>query len=133
MIERMFVAAEEVNHTADRRVDDLEHRIAQVCGHLNVCLGQLIDLIVETLATNGWHGHGFRSPEHWVSLRTGLSPTRARQLVLLARRAAELPVTVDAVRSGRLSIDQAVVVAQTVPAHNDREACDIADVVVLLR
>ncbi len=109
-----------------KKIDDLERRIAVVCGHLNACHGQLIDLVVETLATNGWHGHGFRSPEHWVSLRTGFSPTRSRQIVQLARRAAELPVTVDAVRSGRLSIDQAVVVAQTVPAHNDREACDIA-------
>ena len=109
-----------------KKIDDLERRIAVVCGHLNACHGQLIDLVVETLATNGWHGHGFRSPEHWVSLRTGFSPTRSRQIVQLARRAAELPVTVDAVRSGRLSIDQAVVVAQTVPAHNDSEACDIA-------
>ncbi len=110
----------------EKKIDDLEQRIAVVCGHLNVCHGQLVDLVVETLATDGWHGHGFRSPEHWVSLRTGFSPTRSRQIVQLARRAGELPVTVDALRSGRLSIDQAVVVAQTVPAHNDREACDIA-------
>ena len=86
----MFATAEEVNTAADRRIDDLEQRIAQVCGHLNVGHGQLIDLIIETLATNGWHGHGFRSPEHWVALRTGLSPTRARHLVLLARRAARV-------------------------------------------
>ena len=105
---------------------DLEQRIAQVCGHLNACHGQLVDLVVETLATDGWHGHGFRSPEHWVSLQTGLSPSRSHQLVQIARRAHELPVTIAALRSGRLSIDQVVVVAQTVPAHNDREACDIA-------
>lgn len=120
MVECMAVAAQEV------KVDGLEHRIAVVCGHLNACHGQLLDLVIETLTTDGWHGWGFRSPEHWVALRTGFSPARSRQLVLLARRAAALPVTVDALRSGRLSLDQAVVVAQAVPAHNDAEACELA-------
>ena len=69
------------------KIADLEHRIAQVCGHLNAGHGQLLDLVVEMLATDGWHGHGFRSPEHWVSLRTGFSPSRAKQLVHLASRA----------------------------------------------
>ena len=111
----------------EQRVDDLERRIAGVCGHLNVIHGQLVDLVIETIATNGWHGVGFRSVEHRVSLRTGLSPVRAQQIVQLARRADELPVTMHALRSGRLSIDQAVVVAHTIPtAHYDREACDLA-------
>ena len=111
----------------EQRVDDLERRIAGVCGHLNVIHGQLVDLVIETIATNGWHGVGFRSVEHRVSLRTGLSPVRAQQIVQLARRADELPVTMQALRSGRLSTDQAVVVAHTIPtAHYDREACDLA-------
>ncbi len=126
MIERMFETMLPPVST-EQRVDDLERRIAGVCGHLNVIHGQLVDLVVETIATNGWHGVGFRSVEHWISLRTGLSPLRAQQIVQLARRADELPVTMDALRSGRLSIDQAVVVAHTIPsAHDDREACDLA-------
>jgi hypothetical protein len=111
---------------AEQRQRCLERRIAGVCGHLNAQHGSLIDLAVEVLATDAWHGWGFRSPEHWMSLQTGMSSTRSHSLVLLARRADELPVTIEAVRSGRLSIDQAVVVARCVPACNDREACDLA-------
>lgn len=105
---------------------NLERRLAGICGHLNVLHGQLLDLTVETLATDGWVGYGFRSPEHWIALHTGLSPSRAHQLVQLARRVDELPVTAQAVRDGSLSIDQAIVIAQTIPAHNDREACELA-------
>jgi hypothetical protein len=62
-------------------------------------------------------------PEHWLSWQTGLSPSRAKQLVDAGRRKAELPVTFAAFADGELSFDQVAAVVKHVPAHNDAEVC----------
>ena len=56
----------------------------------------------------------------------GLSPARARDLVTIARRTAELPVCADAFRSGELSVDQMTAVARRAPWWTDTEICDLA-------
>ena len=66
------------------------------------------------------------SPQHWLAWQTGVSPERAKQLVHIARRSVELPVSYTAFTDGELSIDQMAVVATRAPALNDREACDLA-------
>ena len=107
-------------------VNALERRMADLCGHLNVLHAQLVDTVVEALDGGLWEQWGIRSPEHWLAWQTGLSPTRARQLVDAARRAGELPVTFAAFADGELSVDQVVAVARFTPAHNDAEVCDLA-------
>ena len=52
-------------------------------------------------------------------LRAGLSRGQAAAVILLARRARELPATVAALREGRISLDQAAVVARHTPAAFD--------------
>ena len=69
---------------------------------------------------------GIKSPEHWLAWQTGLSPTRAKQMVDTARRAAELPATFAAFADGELSVDQVATVAKHAKAHNDAEVCQIA-------
>ncbi|MGZ4671788.1 MAG: DUF222 domain-containing protein [Ilumatobacteraceae bacterium] len=101
-------------------------RIAELCGHLNVLHAQLVDTIVEALDGELWQQWGIRSPEHWLAWQSGLAPSRARQLVDTARRAAELPVTFAAFADGELSVDQVVTVARHTPAHNDAEVCELA-------
>lgn len=104
----------------------MSDEIGVVCGHLNVLHGRLVAIAEQALITGVWAGHGIRSPEHWLAWQTGLSPARAANLVLLAKRRHELPVTVAALDHGEMSIDQAVAVARYVRAHNDAEACEIA-------
>ena len=104
----------------------LETRIAQVCGHLNVLHAELVALTVESLASKAWCGEGVISAPHWVAWQTGLSPERARQIVHIAERVAELPVSFAAFTEGSLSVDQMAVVAKRTPTFNDREACDLA-------
>ena len=104
----------------------LEARIADLCGHLNVCSARLVDTVVEALEGGLWEQAGIRSPEHWLAWQTGMAPARARQLVETARRASELPVTFAAFADGELSVDQVATVAKYAPAHNDAEACQLA-------
>ena len=104
----------------------LQDRITQVCGHLNVLHAELVALTAESLATGAWCGEGIVSPQHWLAWQTGVSPERAKQLVHIARRSVELPVSYTAFTDGELSIDQMAVVATRAPALNDREACDLA-------
>src|SRR3954471_17908421 len=104
----------------------LHGRVADLCGHLNVLHSQLVDAIVEALEGDLWMQWGLRSPEHWLSWQTGLTPAHAKQLVDTARRKAELPVTFAAFADGELSVDQVATVAKHIPAHNDAEVCALA-------
>jgi hypothetical protein len=104
----------------------LEREIAEVCGQLNVAHARLVALVARALDTGAWEGSGILSPEHWLAWQTGLSPTRARQIVATARRTEELPVTFEAFANGELAIDQVAVLARNIPADHDAEACALA-------
>ena len=119
----MFDAATEVREVEAAR---LEGEIAEVCGVLNAATGRLVELIAKVLATDAWTGAGIRSAEHWVAWQCGVSASRARELVALARRMPELPETLAALRAGELSQDQATVVCRYGSAHNDGELADFA-------
>jgi hypothetical protein len=105
---------------------DLEGAVAEVCGVLNVAHARLVSLVADALATDAWHGWGIHSPAQWVAWQTGLSPARAAQVVHMASRAAELPVTMAAFASGRLAVDQVAVIARRVPAAYEAAACELA-------
>ncbi len=105
---------------------DLETRIADVCGVLNAAHAQLVNLVAEALDTGAWDVAGVRGPQHWVAWKTGFSPARSKQVVHIASRSGDLPVTMDAFTAGELAIDQVAVVAKYVPAHNDGEAAELA-------
>ncbi|MCU1388258.1 MAG: hypothetical protein JWL72_1596 [Ilumatobacteraceae bacterium] len=104
----------------------LEGEVAVVCGHLNALHTRLVDVVADVIATRAWEGAGIHSPAQWLAWQSGLSPERARQIVVIAERREELPLTMAAFGDGLLSVDQVAVVATRAPAHNDREACELA-------
>jgi hypothetical protein len=104
----------------------LEADLSEVCGHLNVLHERMVSITREALETAGWEGQGLNTPAAWLAWQTGLSPERAKQIVMIASRQVELPVTFAAFANGLLSVDQVAVVAKRAPVHNDREACDLA-------
>ena len=59
-------------------------------------------------------------------LRAGLSPGRARQVVLMARRVRGLPVVMGLFEAGRLSVDQVAVVARHAPSHVEASVAELA-------
>src|SRR5215207_6113894 len=106
----------------------LEGTLASVAGHLNALHAQMVRVVVEALQTGAWQGYGIITPEQWLTLHTGLSPERARQIVRIARRSrrGDLPETIRLFDDGLITVDQVAVIARRVPAHNDREAAELA-------
>jgi hypothetical protein len=107
-------------------VEEVEGALAAVAGELNAAHGRLVAVVARALETRVWVQAGIHSPAHWLAWKTGLSPARAREIVLLAQRQGELPVTVGALASGELAVDQAVAVVRRAPAWADGQACEIA-------
>jgi hypothetical protein len=103
-------------------------RAASIATRLNLAHADLVELCVEVLADGSWVEAGIRSPVHWLVLRAALSPTRAREVVAVARRRAELPALHERLEAGRVSIDQAAVLAKHAPATHQRSAAELADV-----
>lgn len=102
-------------------------RAARVMGQVNALAFELVDLMVEVLDAEAWGGGGsLRSPVHWLCWRTGLSESRAKGLVAIAKRVHELPECVERFRSGRLTEDAMVLIASKAPAGRDRELAELA-------
>src|ERR1700712_6102854 len=101
--------------TLDATKERLAVDFADICGHLNVLHERMVARTAELLESSAWEDSDCRSPEQWLAWQTGLSPERAHQIVLIARRRAELPVTFAAFADGLLSIDQMAVVARRAP------------------
>ena len=107
--------------------DDLDTVLNDTAGHLNALHGRLVDACVAMLADRtAWAGPGVERPELYLAWKVGLSTARAKQIVEIAERARELPVTVDALRRGELAIDQVVAVVRRAPWWADREVCELA-------
>src|SRR5665811_1300765 len=96
---------------------DAEAELASLCGVLNASYARLVAIVAQALNDESWAIAGVRSPEHWLTMRAGLSPVRARQIVAVARRHGELPSVMGQFADGQLSLDQVTVVARYAPAH----------------
>lgn len=87
----------------------------------------LVDLMVQVLATDAWAGEGIRSPEHWLTLHCALSPQRAAEIVLVARRHGDFPALESKFAAGSVSMDQFAVVARHVPAEYSDSVVDFVE------
>jgi hypothetical protein len=93
---------------------------------MNAAVGKLVELIGEVLETGAWEGAGIRSASQWVAWKCGVSQTRARRLVAMARRLGELPETKAAMEAGELGEDQVAVICRHAPAGIDGQAAELA-------
>jgi hypothetical protein len=106
---------------------EAQERAASLMGQMNVAAAGLVDVIAEVLDAEAWGGGGgLRSPEHWVTWRTGVSPSRARGLVTIARRLEALPLCAALFRAGSLTEDAMAIIAAKAPPERDRELADLA-------
>src|SRR3989442_7101293 len=71
-------------------LDRLGDEIAELSAHLDAATAQLLDLIREFDARDGWNT-GFRSCAAWLAWRVGLDPGAARERVGVARALGSLP------------------------------------------
>src|SRR6478735_2686323 len=114
-----------LSQSAERIEHDWPH-VASLAAALHDAHTRLVDFVAAVLADGSWQAAGLRSPEHWLMLRAGLSRGQAAAMILVGRRAGELPATAAALREGRISLDQAAVVARHTPAEFDATVAEFA-------
>lgn len=78
-------------------------------------------LAARAAETNQWRGGTDRSAADWLANRTGTTNGEARKTLETAERAKQLPRTDEALRSGRLSLDQAAAVSDGAAADPSAE------------
>lgn len=105
---------------------DIEVELAEVCGVMNAATGWLVKIIARVLETESWQGAGIHSASQWVGWKCGVSPARAKALIMMARRLAELPETRAAFDNGELCEDQVAVVCRHAPDWADAEVATLA-------
>ncbi len=107
-------------------MDHLEAEVASIAGRLNAANAELVAATARLIEDELWAGSGIMSPEHWLVLRAGLSPARARDITRIARRREQLPSTRAALDDGQLSVDQAAVVAKYAPSSHEASITELA-------
>lgn len=85
----------------------------------------LVEVTAQLIAEEAWDG--YRTPEHWLVVRVGLSPARAKDIVRLARRREEIPSTIALLAQSRVSVDQAAVVARKTPTSHQASVAGVAE------
>jgi hypothetical protein len=108
--------------------DSLGPLCDEVAGHLNAQMGRLLDLTMWLVNadTRDWQGEGLWTPQQYLAWRCGIGPTAASNLVAAAKRSAELPLTLDALRAGEVSFDQVMPIIRTVPGWADAQIISLA-------
>jgi len=109
------------------RMADIDERLDVVAGHLNAQHAALVDLARQLDDNRSWWtGPGVHTVEQYLCWRTGISPERARQVMLIAGRATELPTAIDVFRRGELGIDQMAAIARRAPWWIDAQIAELA-------
>jgi hypothetical protein len=112
--------------TREVRQRALWQRTAAVAGRLNRAQGELVEIAAELIGDGHWGDGGFRSPQHYLVVRAGLSPEHAADVVRVATRRAELTRAAAALAAGELSLDQVAVLARRTPAAYQATATELA-------
>jgi hypothetical protein len=83
---------------------------------LHVAVGQvqhaLLAALAEIVRAGAWEGDGARDLPHWVSMRYGVSAWKAARWIAAAHALAVLPLSAEALATGRLSLDKVVELAR---------------------
>lgn len=106
--------------TASEKVGQLSGQIAQL--HAD-----LVATTVQVIADEAWVGDGIRSVEHFLEFKTGLDRSTVRKIVKVARRVEDLPEAMELLAAGRLTLDQAAVVAEHAPASHSKDVTTFAE------
>ena len=107
-------------------VERLGESIAELSARIQAATYELLILIREFDAREGWSDGGFRSCAHWLNWRTGLDLGAAREKVRVARALAELPRLSAAMQRGDLSYSKVRALTRIATPANESELLDFA-------
>ncbi len=105
--------------------DTLGERIAAMAARLHAATYQLLVLLAEFDAREGWN-NGFLSCAHWLHWRTGIDLGAAREKVRVARALPVLPLVSDRMRRGQLSYAKVRALTRVATPDNEPALVDLA-------
>ncbi len=102
-------------------------KVGQLSGQIAQLHAQLVATTAQVITDEAWVGDGIRSVEHFLEFKTGLDRSTVRKVVKVARRVDELPEAIELLRAGRLTLDQAAVVAEHTPVTHTADVTRFAE------
>jgi len=110
------------------RLEALFEELAELAGQRNAIDGRLVQIVAEIDGDRLWGATGARSVAGLVAWRLGLSSHTANSITTVAGRLAEFPRCAEAMREGRLSLDQVAVIAGGAGDGSDEHYAQLASV-----
>ncbi|MEW2479320.1 HNH endonuclease signature motif containing protein [Mycobacterium sp. NPDC049093] len=114
--------------TPVRRLEVLCDELSQLCGQRNAIDGRIVEIVAELERDELCGATGVRSIPAFVAWKTGIAPRNAETVVAVARRLVEFPRCAEAMREGRLSLDQVGVIAEKAADGSDEHYSELAAV-----
>jgi hypothetical protein len=111
---------------ANLSTPELESRLGRLAARIAAAECELLVLLAEFDARQGWGECGMRSAAHWLSWRTGLRLGVARERVRVARSLRHLPVVRAAFAEGRLSYCKVRALSRVATAPTEADLVEIA-------
>ena len=102
-------------------------KVGQLSGQIAQLHAELVATTAEVIEDEAWVGDGIRSVEHFLEFKAGLDRSTVRKVVTVARRVDDLPEAMELLRTGRLTLDQAAVVATHTPASHSVDVTRFAE------
>ncbi|MBE1551333.1 hypothetical protein GGC64_005393 [Mycobacterium sp. OAS707] len=110
------------------RLEVLFGELAELAGQRNAIDGRVVEIVAEIDRDGLWGATEARSVAGLVAWRLGLSSTTAKTTTTVAGRLDEFPRCAEAMREGRLSLDQVGVIAGAAGAGSDEHYAQLAAV-----
>jgi hypothetical protein len=114
--------------TNNERLEVLFEELAELTGQRNAIDGRIAEIVAAVDHGNMWGATGVRSVAALVAWKTGWSLTNARAMAAVAHRLPEFPRCAEAMREGRLSLDQVGAIAQKAGPGSDEHYAALAAV-----
>jgi hypothetical protein len=110
------------------RLEVLFGELSELAGQRNAIDGRIVEIVAEIDRDGLWGATGCRSVPGLVAWKLGLSSATAHTIATVAGRLEEFPRCTQALREGRLSLDQVGVIAAGAGAGSDEHYAQLAAV-----
>ncbi|WP_055404087.1 MULTISPECIES: HNH endonuclease signature motif containing protein [unclassified Mycobacterium] len=122
------IASPPVEVNPAERLDVLFDELAELAGQRNAIDGRIVEIVAEMDRDELCGATGARSVAALVAWKIGLSSANAYTITTVARRLEEFPRCAQAMREGRLSLDQVGVIAARAGEGSDEHYAKLARV-----
>jgi uncharacterized protein DUF222/HNH endonuclease len=121
-------ASDDAVMTRSDRLEVLFGELAELAGQRNAIDGRIVEIAAQIDRDGLWGATGARSVAALIGWKLGLSSTTAHTITTIADRLEEFPRCTQAMREGRLSLDQVGVIAARAADGSDAHYAQLASV-----